>query len=116
MAWTIPWQLMGLQVSGDFADLTIYSDQFGRKIPFLKSPPKKPASPAQIAVRTAFKEAQKSWAMLSDAQKKNLEDACRKTSVPLTGQNLWIHTITTRDKDAYLTIERQSGITLPSPY
>ena len=116
MAWTVPWQLMGLQVSGDFADLTIYTDRYGRKVPFLKSPPKEPASAAQVASRNAFRLAQQSWMALSAQEKKDLEDACRKTSIPLTGQNLWIHTILKLDKDAYLTIQRQSGITLPLPY
>lgn len=116
MAWSIPWQVMGLQVSGDFADLTIYSDRFNRKVPFLKSPPKEPPSPAQVAQRAAFKAAQQSYMALSASQKATLEKACQLTSIPLTGQNLWIHTLMVRDKPAYLTIGRQSGLTLPTPY
>lgn len=113
MAWTIPWQIIGLQVSGDFGDLTIYTDRYGKKIPFPKSPPKEPPSAAQLAVRSAFKTAQAEWKALTANQKAALETACRKTSVPLTGQNLWIHCRTTNDWDAYATIQRQSGITLP---
>jgi hypothetical protein len=105
---------MGLQVSGDFADLTIYTDRYGRKVPFLKSPPKEPPSPAQVAQRASFRAAQQSWAALSASQKAALEDACRRTSIPLTGQNLWIHTKMKLDDAAYHTIERQSGINLPS--
>jgi len=113
MAYTIPWQLIGLQVSGDFGDLTIYTDRFGRKIAFPKSPPKEPPSAKQVALRSAFKTAQASWSALTAAQKKTLEQACHKTSIPLTGQNLWIHSVLTKDNSAYLTIEKQSGLTLP---
>ena len=116
MAYTLPWQIIGLQVSGDFADLTIYTDRWGRKVPFLKSPPKEPPSPKQVAQRAAFKSAQQSYMALTAAQKETLELACQRTSIPLTGQNLWIHTIMVRDKDAYLTIQEQSGLTLPTPY
>ena len=116
MSWTMNPSLIGIACAGDCGDLTMYTDRFGRKIWFPKSPPKKPPSAKQAALRLEFKNAQASYMALSVSEKKNLEDACRKTSIPLTGQNLWIHTKMTLDKDAYLTIQRQSGITLPVPY
>jgi len=116
MAWSVPWQLMGLSVAGDCGGYSIYTDRYKRKIAYPKSPPKDPPSQKQIDQRAAFRNAQASWKVLSAQQKQNLEDACRKTSIPLTGQNLYMHTIMVRDKDAYHTIERQSGITLPTPY
>jgi hypothetical protein len=116
MAWTFPPNLIGIAAAGDCGDLTMYTDRFGQKVWFPKSPPKDPPSPAQASLRAAFKSAQQSYMALSAAQKKTLEDACRRTSIPMTGQNLWIHTIMKLDKDAYLTIQRQSGLTLPTPY
>jgi len=116
VAYTVPWQLLGIGVAGDCGDITIYTDRFGQKVAFPKSPPKDPPSAAQVALRAKFKAAQASWSALTKDQKFALEEACRRTSIPLTGQNLWIHTIMKLDKDAYLTIQRQSGITLPTPY
>lgn len=113
MAWSIPWNLIGLQVSGDFGDTTIYTDRYNRKVVYPKSPPKEPPSPAQVQSRDAFRAAQASWAALSVVEKAALENACRRTSIPLTGQNLWIHCQLTGDSQAYTTIQRQSGITLP---
>jgi len=114
MAWSIPYNLLGIQVSGDLGDMTIYTDRFGRKVWFPKSPPKKPPSQLQIDQRESFKSAQKSWSDLNDSEKRSLEDACRRVSLPLTGQNLWISTKLTGDSTSYTTIERQSGVTLPT--
>lgn len=114
MAFTVPWQIMGLQVSGDVGDETIYTDRFGKKIAFPKAPPEKPPTNLQILQRTAFKNAQARWMQLTAPEKKNLEDACRKLSIPITGQNLYMHTIMKLDFSAYATVQRQSGINLPT--
>lgn len=115
MAYTIPWNLLAMQISGDVGGYTIFTDRFGRKTVFPKSPPEKPPSSQQLIQRQRFKTAQTSWNALSSDQVKNLEDACRITNVPMTGQNLWIHTALTNDTEAMKTIERQSGITLTIP-
>lgn len=104
-----------MQISGDVGGFTIYTDRFGRKVVFPKSPPEKPPSTEQLRQQTRFKTAQASWKSLSEIEVKNLEDACKKTNVPMTGQNLWIHTALTNDQEAMRTIQRQSGITLTIP-
>jgi len=114
MAWAVPWQYMGVQVSGDVGDLTIYTDRFGKKVAFPKSPPKEPPSNLQTIQRNNFRTAQAQWMALSSEDKNSLEDACRKLSMPLTGQNLHMHTTMTLDFDAYETIQKQSGISLPA--
>ena len=103
-----------MSVSGDVGDLTIYTDRFHKKVAFPKSPPKEPASPLQIIQRENFRSAQKSWSILTNPEKKNLEDACRKLSMPITGQNLYMHAIMVKDDEAYATVERQSQIMLPA--
>jgi len=115
MAWTIPWDLMGMQISGDFADLTIYTNRFGKKVAYPKSPPDKPPSDLQIAQRTRFKAAQSGWSGLTESVKINYENLTRRTSSPLTGQNLWIHSALTNDNQAIQTLENQTGISVPKP-
>ncbi len=115
MAWSIPWNLIGLSVSGDFGDVTIYTDRFGKKVVFPKSPPKKPASPAQVIQRAAFRSAQSNWSSLSPQEKKNLELSTQILSLCMTGQNLWIHVLLKGSITLLSTIERQSGVTLPRP-
>lgn len=117
MAWSIPWQILGLTVSGDVGGFTIYTDRYNRKVVFPKSPPEKPPSEEQIALRSRFTEAQSAWSVLNASNKAALEEACRKLSVPMTGQNLYIKVALTNDQGALETLERQSGITLPAiPY
>jgi len=113
VAWTIPWHLIGMQVSGDVGDFSIYTDRFGRKVVYPKAPPEKPPTAAQTARREAFKAAQQSWSALSSEAKANLEEACRVLSMPLTGQNLWISAVMRQDTTAYRTVAAQSGIALP---
>lgn len=115
MAWTIPWNLMALQVSGDFADLTVYTNKNGKKVAFLKAPPDKPPTELQIAQRARFKLAQAGWMALSHPIKNDYEEMCSRANVPMTGQNIWIHSALTNDAQAIQTLIGQTGITVPIP-
>lgn len=117
MAFTVPWQLMGIWVSGDVGDHTIYTDRHGRKVVFPKSPPTRPPSANQIAQRERFKDAQGKWKALSDSDKANLEAATIKSGIVMTGQNLYIAVALKNDQTALDTLSEQTGIPLPSiPY
>ncbi len=113
MAWTVPWNLIGLGVAGDVGGLTVYTDRFGRKVAYPKSPPDKPPSDLQIAQRTRFREAQAAWSALDLGQKLNLELAVMKSSICMTGQNLYITVALKNDQAGLDTIARQTDLTLP---
>jgi len=113
MAWTIPWNLIGIEVSGDIGDLTIYTDRFQKKVAFPKAPPKEPPSARQIAQRLKFKNAQAAWMALTFREQVNLEKATQSLSAPLTGQNLWISAFIRNDNSDLITFESQSGFDLP---
>jgi hypothetical protein len=115
MAWSVPWNLIGLQVSGDVGGFTIYTDRHGRKVVFPKAPPEKPPTQRQLQQRSRFRAAQRSWAALSLDDKAKLEEMTKKASAPMTGQNLWIHSALTADNPAIETLEAQTGITVPKP-
>lgn len=114
MVWTVPWNLLGIWVSGDIGDYTVFTDKFGRKIPFPRAPPDKPPSALQQRQRLRFKFAQSQWKALSSVQKENLETACRTLALTLTGQNLYISAILRDDPVSYETVSRQSGVPLPN--
>jgi hypothetical protein len=114
MAWTVPWNLIAINVAGDCSGLSIYTDRYGKKIFYPFSPPKEPPSALQIIQREKFRLAQRSWASLSATEKETLELAVNRTSIPLTGQNLYMSAILRNDPESYETIQRQSGLTLPS--
>lgn len=115
MAWTIPWNLIALEVSGDVGDNTIYTNRFGKKVVFPKAPPDKPPTFNQMIQRARFKNAQASWSSLSNEEKDALELSTKTVSAPLTGQNLWISCNTRNDYADLQTFERQSGVQLPAP-
>ena len=104
---------MGMEVSGDFGELTIYTDRFGKKVAFPKAPPKEPPTFAQIIQRQRFKDGQESWSSLDPDEKAALERATKKVSAPLTGQNLWISAYIRNDSADLITFARQSGIAIP---
>lgn len=113
MAWSIPWNLIGIEVSGDIGGLTIYTNRFGKKVAYPKSPPKKSPSPRQIVARDNFRTAQAAWSILQAEEKTNLEDATKKLSAPLTGQNLFVSAVIRQSNNDLVTFENQSGINLP---
>lgn len=115
MAFTVPMNILGFQVSGDIGGLTIYTDRYGKKVAFPKSPPKDPPSEKQLHQRMRFREAQLSWTGLSNQVKKDYENLCRIANVPMTGQNIWIHTALRNDRRAIKTLIRQTGVTVPIP-
>lgn len=115
MANTIPFNLMGLQVSGDLGGITIYTDRFGKKVAFPKEPPKTIASKEQASLRKRFADAQKDYMILTVQQKKDYEDLARKTNIPMTGQNLWISVSMKGNISGLETLEDQSGISVVHP-
>lgn len=104
-----------MEVSGDFGDLTIYTNRFGKKVAFPKSPPDKAPTPIQNQQRSRFFLAQADWSSQTKQVKSNLEELCRKANIPMTGQNLWIHAALMNDNQAIVTLERQTGISVPKP-
>ena len=106
--------LLGIEVQGDIGPWTVYTDRFGRKKWFLFSPPTKPATEKQVAQRNRFKTAQANWKNLTAAQKFDLEEACLKLSIVMTGQNLFISAQLTGKQDALQVIARQTNLNLPT--
>lgn len=115
MALGIPVSVLGMIVSGDVSGLTIYTDRHGRKVAFPKAPPKKPPTDAQITLRTRFKTAQAEYMTLSVTEKADYERLVISASLPLTGQNLWIHVAMKHSFGLLDTLQQQTGITVPAP-
>lgn len=104
---------MGLNVQGDFADLTIYTNKRFKKVFYKKDEPRKPRCPAQLKVIARFKNAQAQWQALSASEKRNLELATQRLSMCLTGQNLFLSAALTNRVEHYHTVERQANLALP---
>ena len=114
MAFTVlPFQLFGFRVMGDVNGITCYTNKKFQKVFYEKAPPDKPPSPAQIIQRSRFRTAVQTWRALSDDDKLRLETAVKRTSLCLTGQNLYVSCAMKHKPDVYETVGRQAGVTLP---
>lgn len=113
MAWTMPPNLIALEVSGDIGDLTFYRNKNHKTVAFPKDFRQENPSEKRLAQQERFRNAQSQWADLTAEQKNALEEACRQLSMPLTGQNLFISVALRGDFEAYQTVANQSGISLP---
>lgn len=114
MALAIPPNAIGVIVSGDVDGYTIYTDMNGRKVAFPQAPPKEPPSQMQVSHRARFASAQSAWSALTAQEKDALELTTQRTSLPMTGQNLYIAIALKANPDLVSTLERQTDLTLPA--
>lgn len=110
----IPWNLIAARLAGDLGGVTCYTDRYGRKTVYPIAPPEKPPSPEQTVLRSKFRTAQAAWKALTPAEKANLEEACRRASLRLTGQNLYISAATKKMNANVQALAAQTGIPLPT--
>ena len=115
MAFTIPWQLLGLNISGDLAGFTCFTDRFGKKVWYPKTPPETPETPGQRQQRDRFSTAVTNWKAASQATRELYEATSLRASLMMTGHNLWISLSFSQDDLARQTLVRQTGITNPLP-
>lgn len=115
MAWSVPWNLIAMYLSGDVGGYTVYSDRYGRPTWFPKDTPSRPPSTEQQVLRSRFKQAQSNWKAADETTRRNYETATRLLSMPLTGQNLWISVSMRHDTSGLETVAAQSGLILPTP-
>jgi len=115
MAWSVPWNLLAMYLSGDLGGYTVYSDRYGRPTWFPKDTPSRPPSQEQIILRQRFAAAQANWKAADAETRANYEAATKKLSMPLTGQNLWISVSMRHDTSGLETVSAQSGLALPTP-
>lgn len=110
----IPWNLIAARLAGDIGGVTIYTDRYLRKTVYPISPPDKPPSPEQTTLRSRFAQAQAAWKALTAQEKANLEEACRRANLRLTGQNLYISAALKHMNENVQAVGRQTGLTLPT--
>lgn len=107
--------LLGLVVNGDLGGLTIYTDRFGKKVVYEKSPPEKPPSDLQVIQRQRFRLAQAEYAALTSDQKLDYETLAQRASLCLTGQNLFIHVALVHSYALLNTLQHQWALDVFTP-
>lgn len=104
--------VLGLQPTGDLADLTAYTTARKKVVWFMKSPPKCPWSPQQIRNRNRWKLIADLWSKLTQEKRDAWNLAARRAHLDLHGYHLWVHWNCIQYEPTIRTIEHQSRITL----
>jgi hypothetical protein len=115
MAIALPLSVLGLNINGDLAGMTIYTRADGRKVMFPASPANKPPSPLQQLQRDRFRAALSTWRALPTAQKEHYENASLCLSLCATGLNVWISLCLADRGDLWKTLCVQSHLPLVRP-
>lgn len=115
MALGFPASIIGLMVSGDIDGITIYTDRHGRKVNYKKAPPEKPASVLQAAQRGRFRDAMTNWKAAGEAVQVDWENASLRSSLCMTGLNLWLHFSLKGSAEGLATFSHQTAIALNMP-
>jgi hypothetical protein len=110
-----PWSLLGLTVSGDLGDFTLYQRQDRAVVAYPRSPPKVPRTYLQAIQRSRFATAVANWLNADPAERDAYERATLRTALPATGHNLWISLSFSQDDELRDTISRQAGVLLTMP-
>jgi hypothetical protein len=107
--------MFGVEFSGDIGDWTCYRTKHGHPTFFLRAPPMEPPSPSQIVQRNRFKTAQHNWKLQTATVKRNWELLTLKSSLCLTGQNLWISCSLNDQSPLVAYLSAKAGVTVSSP-
>lgn len=106
---------LGIVLWGDFGPTTLYRNKNGKLVAFQKTFPKKAPSAAQLLQRQLFIDAATAWQQLTTTQQAQWELATKRTSLRMTGYDLFVHNHITGDDDAIRAVARQSATTLLPP-
>ena len=104
--------ILGLHLGGDIAALTFYRNKRGKLTFFDKAPPLTPPTDLQTHERNKFRLNAIHWNNLSNSEQAQYELAARRSSICMTGFNLFTHFNLIADPDAKKTISRQTRTSL----
>jgi hypothetical protein len=103
---------LGFVLWGDIAETTMYRRPDKRVVFFSKTYPDKPPSAKQIVDRAKFSAAAATWKSLSAPQRLQWRRAAARSSLCMTGYNLFVAATILPDPLALATIARQTRTTL----
>lgn len=102
--------VLGWYVTGDLGPYTIYTNARGKIVWFPRSPPLMPPTIHQTQQRQNFKLAAQAWRSFDAATRAAWERVARRTSMQMTGYNLFVWRSTHTDITPILTAARQAGV------
>jgi hypothetical protein len=107
--------LLGLEISGDLGDFTMWRTRRGKIVVYPRTVPGKVPSVAQQNHRQHFRESVQRWNALLPDEKDAYERASKTLSLPMTGHDLWIRWTFAGSLAEAETIQRLAGVALTLP-
>lgn len=107
--------IMGLRVTGDLANLTMYTSKRRKIVVFDKAPPLMPPTARQLIMRNRWRAAAQAWTLMLQADRDRWNEVAAAASLSIPGYQLWIFAWTKANSSAVIkTVENQTGRTLPN--
>lgn len=104
---------MGLRLSGDLAQYTMYYYCKHKRIYFIKAPPLTPATLRQVRQRNRFRLVAMLWRSMKPSHRQAWNDAATLARLRISGYNLYLYWSIRHDDASLAAISRHSGIPLP---
>lgn len=108
------YHVMGLILAGDMGPFTFYTNKNKKHVFYPKAPPEKPPTIFKLRHYQRWKNAAWQWSNMPQTTRDDWNLAAARAHTRISGYNLWIYWITTHDRPALETVERQSNTTLLS--
>ncbi len=105
--------LMGMNIQGDVAGVTCYTNRKRKLVVFAKSPPKEPASYLQTRQRNHIRRAAALWSATPKAIKQLWNLVATRAHLRIPGYHLFCYFQLTHDRAAILTLMHQTRVHLP---
>lgn len=100
---------LGFVAWGDIGPWTMYTSKQGHLVIYLKAPPKKALTLAQLDQLQAFINAATTWHTLSEAKRWNWETLSQRLSLKMHGYNAFTHFFLKPNTPNLETVARQAG-------
>lgn len=106
---------LGIEINGDVAGLTTYTNHAGKVVSYFAAPALKPPTPAQSLHRNRFRTAVRMWKDLPQSEQEKLQAVCDALSLCCWSLNLWITLDAQADDSLWQTLVDQTSIPIPNP-
>jgi hypothetical protein len=104
--------LLGQNAQGDLGPYTIYQTRKGRRVIYLRAPPKTPPSDHQRQMRLRWTVVATAWRALPPAVRSAWLTTAKRSGIRIGGYNLWLWYTLKPDPAALATICRLAGTNL----
>jgi len=102
--------ILGLRISGDLAQWTLWYYCHRKRVMFIKRFPEKPPTRRQIRQRNRFRLVARLWQSMRPEQRDRWNAIAALAKLRISGYNLWLYWCIRHDKPTLETLARLTGV------